>query len=169
MKYCSECGAQLEIRTLEGRDREVCPACGRVHYRQLKVGAAAVIEQDGKLLLLQRTHKPFAGCWNLPAGYAEADESPDQTAVREVFEEVGLRVEAEALLGLYFFQDDPRGNGIAAVYRCRVTGGEHITSDEAGAFRYFAPDELPDNLAGGGHDQAVRAWRDGAGAQSSAE
>ena len=111
MKYCSECGAKLEIRTLEGRDREVCPACGRVHYRQLKVGAAAVIERDGKLLLLQRTHKPFAGCWNLPAGYAEADESPDQTAVREVFEEIGLRVEVDALLGLYFFQDAGRTAG----------------------------------------------------------
>jgi 8-oxo-dGTP pyrophosphatase MutT (NUDIX family) len=38
-------------------------------------------------LLLERTHEPFKGRWNLPAGYVEADESPVQAALRETCEE----------------------------------------------------------------------------------
>lgn len=159
MSYCPDCGAPLEAQWHENRERDFCPRCQRIHYRQLKVGAGGIIESDGKLLLLQRTHQPFKGCWNLPAGYAEVDESPYQTVVREVFEEVGLRVEVNRLFDLFFYQDDPRGNGILVVFKCHVIGGGHQISREAGNFQYFAPDELPAQLAGGGHDQAVMRWQ----------
>ena len=49
------------------------------------------------MLLLQRTDEPFKHCWNLPAGYVEADESPTQTVAREVYEETGLQVEVGGL------------------------------------------------------------------------
>jgi ADP-ribose pyrophosphatase YjhB (NUDIX family) len=63
----------------------------------LKVGAGALVEQDGSLLLLQRTQTPFQGCWNLPAGYVEADESPLETVIRETYGATGLRVEAKGI------------------------------------------------------------------------
>lgn len=163
MKYCPNCGTRLEVQVHENRPRDFCPACRRIHYQQLKVGAGAIIEKEGKLLLLQRTGQPFKGDWNLPAGYVEADENPRQTVVREVLEEIGLEVEIDGLLDVYFFQDDPRGNGIPVVFKCRITGGEHTASDEANVYRYFARDELPVQLAGGGHNQAITAWQqDGA-------
>ena len=93
MKFCPDCGEALELRESERRQRFFCPLCQRIHYAQLKVGAGALIEQDGKLSLLQRTHAPFRHCWNLPAGYVEADESPVETVIRETYEETGLRVE----------------------------------------------------------------------------
>lgn len=159
MKFCPNCGTPLEIRIVEDRPRDYCPNCQRIHYRQLKVGAGGIVEQDGKILLLQRTQNPFKGFWNLPAGYAEADESPYQTVAREIAEEIGLVVEVDRLLDVYYFDDDPRGNGILIVFLCRVTGGEHRVSDETAAFRYFAPDELPAQLAGGGHDLAILSWQ----------
>jgi NADH pyrophosphatase NudC (nudix superfamily) len=66
------CGSPLTWRGFPGeREREICQACGWVYYPQLKVGAAAVMEKDAKLLLVRRDQDPWKGCWNLPAGYLE--------------------------------------------------------------------------------------------------
>jgi ADP-ribose pyrophosphatase YjhB (NUDIX family) len=159
MQYCPDCGATLELREIEQRRRAFCPRCERVHYAQLKVGAGAWLERDGELLLLKRTQRPFQGCWNLPAGYAESDESPRETVVREVYEETGLHVAVEGLVDVYFFDDDPRGNGILIVYACCPVGGELRTSDESSDPTFFPPHEVPEDLAGGGHNQAVHAWK----------
>ena len=159
MQYCPDCGARLELRESEQRQRSFCPQCQRFHYVQLKVGAGALIEKDGRLLLLQRTQAPFQGCWNLPAGYVEADEAPLETAIRETYEETGLRVEVKGLVDVIFFADDPRGNGIFILYACTPLGGQLSASQEAVNPTFFAVSELPENLAGGGHDQAVNAWK----------
>lgn len=159
VKFCASCGTPLEWREFEHKQRPYCPQCRQVHYAQLKVGVGGLIEQDGRLLLLQRTHAPFEHCWNLPAGYAEIDESPLQTAVREVCEETGLRVGVEGLIDVYFFADDPRGNGILIVYRCRSVGGELTATAEGANPTFFAARDIPQNLAGGGHDQAILAWQ----------
>ena len=78
--YCLMCGAQMTWRQLEGHRREVCPSCGYIHYQHLKVAAAAVIEQDDRILLIRRANPPWQGDWNLPAGYVEADEAPSAAA-----------------------------------------------------------------------------------------
>ena len=158
-RFCPLCATRLVQRTVAGRVRATCPECGWVHYAQLKVGAGAVIERQGRLLLLRRARAPFRGCWNLPAGYVEADESPATAAERETFEETGLSVQATELFGLYFFADDPRGNGLLIAYRCRVVGGTLCESDEGYEPTYFSRDELPTALAGGGHDRAIADWR----------
>lgn len=159
MRFCSDCGAALEPRQIEERQRLFCPSCRRVQYVQLKVGAGGLIEQDGGLLLVQRRHDPFRGCWNLPAGYVEADEAPEQAVVREVYEETGLCVAAEQLVDVYCFDDDPRGNGILIVYRCSPVGGVLMETGEGREVTVFASHEVPRDLAGGGHDRAIDAWR----------
>ena len=60
-RYCPRCGARLTARGLAGRRRPVCPRCGYAHYEQLKVGAAALVERDGRLLLLERALEPAGG------------------------------------------------------------------------------------------------------------
>jgi len=157
--FCASCGAPLEWREIEQRQRSFCPRCNHVYYEHLKVGAGGLIEQEGKLLLLQRTRNPFKHCWNLPAGYAEIDESPVQTAIRETLEETGLQVEAADLVDIYFFDDDPRGNGILIVYRCHITAGGLADSSEGANAIFLTSSEIPTNLAGGGHDQAILAWK----------
>ena len=159
VKFCARCGAVLEWKESEHKQRPFCPQCQQVHYAQLKVGVGGLIEQDGRLLLLQRTQAPFEQSWNLPAGYAEIDESPPQTVVREVCEETGLHIEVERLIDVYFFADDPRGNGILIVYKCRCVGGKLTATAEGANPTFFAADDIPHNLAGGGHNQAVLAWQ----------
>ena len=159
MKFCTSCGTPLELKKIEQKQRSYCPGCNRIHYEHLKVGTGALIEMDKKVLLIRRTQAPFALCWNLPAGYVDADESPSQAVIREVYEEAGLQVEVTNLADVYFFNDDPRGNGILIVYNCVVKAGTLAETGEAVDPTYFASKDIPINLAGGGHNQAIQAWQ----------
>jgi 8-oxo-dGTP diphosphatase len=57
--------------------------------------AAAVIERPGEFLLAQRPEgKPYSGYWEFPGGKIEADEDPRAALVRELEEELGIKVTA---------------------------------------------------------------------------
>jgi len=159
--FCLMCGSQMMSREIEDRPREQCPKCGWIYYQQLKLGSAVLIEKDGHLLLLQRSYQPWKGSWNLPAGYVEVDETPEQAAVREVREETGLEIEIDRLLRTFFFDDDPRGNGLLVLYRGVVVGGQLNGSGESTAHGYFSAGSLPEDLCGAGHSRAILAWARG--------
>jgi 8-oxo-dGTP diphosphatase len=62
------------------------------------VAAAALVRSDGRLLLAQRpAGKPMAGLWEFPGGKVETGESPEGALVRELGEELGLRVDEHDL------------------------------------------------------------------------
>ena len=159
--FCLECGARMETRPIEGREREQCPQCGWIYYLHVKLSAAVLIEHQGQLLLLQRAHQPWKGSWNLPAGYVEVDETPENAAIRETGEETGLEIEVDRLLGNVFFDDDPRGNGLLVVFSGRAVGGQLTGSAESMAYGYFLPESLPTPLCGAGHAQVIQAWQRG--------
>ncbi|MEJ2758805.1 MAG: NUDIX hydrolase, partial [Anaerolineales bacterium] len=149
--YCLMCGTMMQPQMLEGRQREQCPACGWVYYRQVKLSAGVLIERAGQILLFQRAHEPWKGAWNLPAGYVEVDETPEQAAIREVREETGLEVSITRLLGNYFFDDDPRGNGLLVLFAGQPVNGRLLQTSETMAFGTFSPDALPEPLCGAAH------------------
>jgi ADP-ribose pyrophosphatase YjhB (NUDIX family) len=66
---------------------------------------------------------------------------------------------------LYYFDDDPRGNGLLLVYEASVegrgpdSGRWQPESPETSAASFFLPENLPQPLCGGGHDRAIEAWR----------
>lgn len=64
------------------------------------VTVAAVVEQDGRYLLVQE-RTPEGLRLNNPAGHLESGESPQQAVVREVLEETGRRFEPTAIVGIY--------------------------------------------------------------------
>ena len=158
--YCSACGSQYpHSLPLDEEGAQNCPNCGVVHYLQLKLGAATIVDEGGTILLIKRADEPFKGFWGLPAGYVRWDEPPEAAAARETEEECGLAVEILELLGAYFFKDDPRGNGVLLTYRCRPVSGTARTSSESSEARFFPRDAVPERLAGSGQDQAIRAWQ----------
>ena len=63
--------------------------------RPVDVAVGVVVRDDGAVLLGQRpTGKPYAGWWEFPGGKLEAGESVHAALVRELDEELGLRVRA---------------------------------------------------------------------------
>ncbi len=164
--HCLDCASELVETWVEGRQRPVCPACGWILYRDLKVGAGMLVARDGKLLLARRAAAcdAFPGTWCLPAGYCEVDEPPAVAAERETHEELGLPVRAGRLFDVYFFDDDPRGSGLLVVYDAQPDDAAADLSDlalspELDDVGFFAVDALPEPLCGAGHDRAIRAWQ----------
>jgi len=157
--HCLLCGEELREKMLEKRSRWVCPRCGWIYYPQLKVTAGVLIEESGKILLVQRALEPWKGFWYLPAGYIEVDEDPLAGALREVKEETGLDVRITNLRSISMYQDDPRGNGILIIYNGKWVGGSLCTSSESMAVKFFLPREIQTlPLAGSSHTLAVQQW-----------
>jgi ADP-ribose pyrophosphatase YjhB (NUDIX family) len=76
------------VGTPEGTSLPVVPCVG-----------AVVHDTAGRLLLVRRGHDPHRGRWSLPGGRVEWGESPEEAVEREVREETGLVVRAEAPVG----------------------------------------------------------------------
>ncbi|MGD9101039.1 MAG: NUDIX domain-containing protein, partial [Anaerolineae bacterium] len=109
------------------------------------LGTAAIIVDDGRVLLTRRHDAPL---WVVPGGHLEKGESVPCGCLREVKEETGLEVEIERLVGLYARK---RSLGSATgpmnfVFTCRVTGGALQLSDETTAIRYWPFQALPGNV-----------------------
>lgn len=103
--------------------------------------AAAVIVQDGRLLLVQRRISEGWLSWQLPAGAVEHGETFAEAAVRETAEETGLEVAAVSTLGERVHPDTGRLIGYVA---CRVQDSEaHVAdTDELQDTAWVAPAEL---------------------------
>lgn len=115
---------------------------GDLAMRTPFVGVCAVIfDAEGRILLTQRADN---GKWCMPGGAADVGEAPSAVAVREAWEETGLRVKPVRLIGVY---DGPtmRGPGPLHLYHldflCDVEGGELGLTNETTAFGYFTEAE----------------------------
>lgn len=69
----------------------------------LLVAACALVDADGRVLLAQRPPgKQLAGMWEFPGGKVEPDETPEETLIRELREEIGVVTKAACLAPLTF-------------------------------------------------------------------
>ena len=71
--------------------------------RLLIVVACALLDADGRVLIAQRPEgKAMAGLWEFPGGKVETGETPEQTLIRELQEELGIVVREACLAPLTF-------------------------------------------------------------------
>lgn len=154
--YCPRCATPLETRQVGDKPRRACPDCGFIHFTDPKVGVGTLVMENGKLLLVRRRMMPEAGKWSIPAGFLDRGEDPREVAVRETWEETGLKVRIEGLIDVYFNpQTGAGGASIFILYRARLLGGELQAGDDADAAAFFGPEELPE-LAFASTRDAVR-------------
>lgn len=149
----------MEDRLAFGRVRRACPACHFIFFQSPKLAAGCLVEQDGQVLLVRRKINPKRGDWCLPAGYVEYDEGPVAAAIRETREETGLQVRVVGLEGVYHVRTDPRGWGVFITYLARVEGGQLCQGDDASEVAFFAPTQLPSNIAFSTTRRALYHWQ----------
>ena len=82
--------------------------------------AALIIDDANRVLLIREGYE--AGRYGLPGGVIEAGETPRDAVIREVHEELGLSVEPQELVAVYYLRTD-RSEGLRFFFRCEVIDG----------------------------------------------
>ncbi|WP_435108681.1 NUDIX hydrolase [Nocardiopsis synnemataformans] len=101
----------------------------------VSVTGIVVRPDDGRVLVIKRADD---GRWVPPGGVLELAETPEQCAVREVFEETGIRVKPLRLTGVY---KNMKLGVVSLAFLCEPVGGRLRTSAEAPAVVWLAPEE----------------------------
>ena len=146
MTYCSECGAETrrEIPNDDNRERDICPSCGTVHYRNPLIVVGCVPERDGKILLCKRAIEPRYGYWTVPAGFMELGESTVQGAARETMEEACAEVE----IGHLFAVVDVVDAGQVHMFYTAKLLSDFAAGPESLDVAMYSEDEVPwDDIA----------------------
>ncbi|MGW9231468.1 8-oxo-dGTP diphosphatase MutT [Pseudorhizobium sp. NPDC055634] len=89
--------------------------------RMLLVAACALVDTDNRILLAQRPEgKELAGLWEFPGGKVEPGETPEETLVRELHEELGITTKIPCLAPLTFASHTyERFHLLMPLYICR--------------------------------------------------
>jgi len=103
----------------------------------------SIFDAEGRLLLGRDAEMGF---WTLPGGAVDPNEQPTDAAVRECFEETGLLVRLEALIGVFggpeFLIHYPNGDVTyytTVAFRGFIVGGSHKPVDgEFSDLKYFS-------------------------------
>ncbi len=144
-KYCPICAKALEEILLEGRDRFTCKKCGWINYlNPLPVISCLAVDPDGKVLLIKRGIEPSKGCWALPGGFIEIDETPGEAGLRELEEETGLEAKEGRLVGVRRHESPMYGPLIMVGIEMILSGGELKAGDDAADAAFFSPEDIPD-------------------------
>jgi ADP-ribose pyrophosphatase YjhB (NUDIX family) len=113
-------------------------------YATPKVDVRSAVVRDGKILLVQ---EKTDGCWSLPGGWADLNDSPAEVVARETREESGFEVRVDKLIAVFdanrHIQPVEFYRAYKLIFLCSITGGAAQTSFETPAVNFFAPDHLP--------------------------
>jgi 8-oxo-dGTP diphosphatase len=107
------------------------------------VVAAALIRADGRILVQRRSAgRAMAGLWEFPGGKVEPGEWPEAALARELTEELGVTVEADALLpGPFASADNGGRHMLLLLYLCRQWEGSPEALD-ADALQWASLEEM---------------------------
>lgn len=135
-RHCGACGTPLTVVRAGWAAR--CAACGSEHYPRTDPAVIAAVT-DGTRLLLGRQAGWPARRWSVLAGFVEPGESLEQTVVREVREETGVRVRRCRYQGS---QPWPFPGALMIGFAAEAEPDEPRPGDELEQARWFTVDEV---------------------------
>jgi ADP-ribose pyrophosphatase YjhB (NUDIX family) len=111
----------------------------------MKINVSVIVVNKSKILLMQRSLKDdyFPGAWGIPGGYMEKeDECLEDTAIREVKEELGIEVVPKSIA---FNNKNENTDSLYLVYTAelaRNNSNKIKLSDEAHDYKWASKNDL---------------------------
>ena len=110
---------------------------------------AAIFDDAGRLLLIQRLTEPEAGAWGLPGGKIDFGEPARETARREIAEELGIEIAVTGLACIAEILDGgDRRHWVSPIFFARIVSGTPrlMEPEKHGGFGWYSLDALPTPL-----------------------
>lgn len=145
LNYCPTCGAALQGRVL-GDEGVVpyCETCSRPWFSfSFPCVICFVVDDGGNIALIKQSY--VSEHFVCVAGHIKQGETAENTAAREVEEELGLQVLGVKYLSSYYFE---KHDDLMLGFVCRVNRGSFNLSCEVEEARWFTAQEA---------DRALRA------------
>ena len=118
-------------------------------YATPKVDVRGAVIEDGRILLVRETED--FGRWTMPGGWADVNQSPSESVIRELREESGLDVTVRKLAAVYDRARQGHPPHPFNVYRlffiCDVVGGAPKAGLETSEVAFFGEHEIPEDLS----------------------
>lgn len=98
--FCPKCGTKLVTKKIKNVPRRVCPksGCGFIFWNSDSISAGGIVTKGDKFLLVQRAENPGRGHWTIPGGFTEQHELLQDSIEREIFEETGIKTQAQGIV-----------------------------------------------------------------------
>jgi len=118
---------------------------------------STIVDESRQILLVKRDRAPRKGLWCLPTGFAEAGESIQDAALRELHEETGIKGKITRLLDVDSYKSRFYGDLLFLTFVAEKTGGKVRAGDDSAQARFYPIDEIPP-LAFRPNDRALSAY-----------
>jgi len=106
------------------------------------VVSAGVVMREGRIMICQRKPEAHNGLkWEFPGGKLEKGESPEAALIRELYEELRIKVKVGHVLDVLFHSYSDR-DVLIMFYPCEIMEGEPVTAD-CNAIAWVLPEEFP--------------------------
>lgn len=94
--YCPECKSE-NFKLIDNR-KFFCSSCGLTFYKNIATGVGVFIGYNGKYIFAVRKKDPCRGMLDVPGGFVDPCETLEEACVREVMEELHLKIEKPSYL-----------------------------------------------------------------------
>lgn len=139
-KFCPNCK-----KILTGNIEKVCcNFCGFTHYFDVAACASTIPIRNSKILIAIRGKDPYKGAYDLIGGFIKGNESAEEAAIRETYEETGLKVKIDKYLGSY--SDTYGENGkytLGVTFIVKILAGSPKASDDVAKLKWVEIKDIP--------------------------
>ncbi|MDP3710345.1 MAG: NUDIX hydrolase [bacterium] len=157
-KYCSLCGNTLRQRK-DGR--LACTKCDFVNYQNPRPTVTVVVLHNNKLLLTKRAREPFQDWWDLPGGFIEKGERPEEAACRELWEETRLKIKIKSLFGIYpgvYPSKKEPFSVLSIVYIAECKTANLKALDDVAEGKWFEKEKIPTKIAFDSNQKVIKEF-----------
>jgi len=144
-RYCPKCGSANFTADTEKSLK--CSNCAFRYFINMNAAVAAIIRNnDGEVLFTVRKHDPAAGKLDLPGGFVDLGETAEKAIVREIYEELNLKINKMEFIGTFtntYIYGEIEYQTLDLVFNCSVESFQELqVADDVSGYVFRNPNTV---------------------------